>query len=66
MNHTREDKPADDHVKTALEVSCGVLMTLELIRTRVSDAGAEAPSARALLELAIESLREVIAELRLT
>ncbi len=66
MNHTHEDKPAPDHVQTALEVSCAVLMTLELIRSRASDAGAEAPSAQALLELAIESLRDVIAELRMT
>ncbi len=65
MNHTREYKPADDHVRTALEVSCAVLMTLELIRTRVGDAGAEAASVRALLERATESLREVTAELRM-
>jgi len=78
MNHTRENRPAHEHVRTALEGSCAVLMALELIRSRAGQVGpsaichaldgmgAEAPGEQALLELAIDSLRDVIAELRLT
>lgn len=65
MNHTLQDKPAHDHVQTALELSCAVLMTLELIRTRIGDSDADADGTQSLLERATDSLREVIAELRM-
>jgi len=65
MNHTSENRSAHDHVRTALEESCAVLITLELIRTGIGDAG-YGTGVRVLVERAIESVREVIAELRMT
>lgn len=66
MSNIHENTSTDDHVQNALELSCAVLMTLELIRSRTSDAAADASSSQALLKLAVESLREVIAQLRMT
>ena len=65
MKHAREDKPAHDHVRAAIEVSCAVLMALELIRSRLGETGTDSQCLRALLDRATESLREVIAELRM-
>jgi len=65
MNHTGEDKPAHDHVQIALEESCAILVTLELVLGGVGDERLDA-GVRALVVRAIASVREVIAELRMT
>ena len=65
MTDTRESATAHDHVQTALELSCSVLMALELIRSRADEMGdADGQITRALFERAVETLRQVIAELR--
>jgi len=65
MIDTREYTTPYDYVQTALELSCAVLMALELIRSRADGIGdADAQSTRALVERTIETLRDVIVELR--
>lgn len=52
-------------VETALEASCGVLMALEAMRSHPDASAAEFVSLQARLAQAIESLRRVIAQLRM-
>jgi hypothetical protein len=65
MTHPYDQRPARDQVETALEASCGLLMTLETIRNHAGDSAAEFANAQALLAQAIESLREAITEVRM-
>ncbi len=59
----REREPVTDHFQTALEASCGALITMESIRARMSPSCAK--SAQALATQAIAELREAIAEITL-
>ncbi|MGA2009947.1 MAG: hypothetical protein ABSH51_05340 [Solirubrobacteraceae bacterium] len=54
-----------DRVETALEASCGVLVTLESIHRHADESTSELLTVQAHVQQAIESLRRAIAELRL-
>ena len=62
MKHQRKSRHAAAHIQTALEASCGALITLESIRARAGDEATE--DLRRPIQQAIESLRQAIAELR--
>ena len=62
MMHQRNARKPAAHIQTALEASCGALITLESIRAQAVD-GATA-DVRRPIQQAIESLRQAIAELR--
>ena len=62
MKHQRNAGKPAAHIQTALEASCGALITLESIRAQVVNGATE--DVRRPIQKAIESLREAIAELR--
>jgi hypothetical protein len=64
MQQSHASHPVSDRVRKALEESCGTLLLLESIRASYADpAGANRNLHKELTE-AIESLRQVIGELR--
>ena len=65
MTHSLDGSPTPDHVHTALEESCGALITLESIRARMADAGVDIRSMQGHITEAIDSLTQAIGELRL-
>jgi hypothetical protein len=63
MNH--EYTPGADHVETALEATCAVLMTLESLKSGTTGNNGEPEALQSQLRDAVALLREAIAELRL-
>ncbi len=61
----RDRKPANDHVQTALEASCAVLIAMESIRASISDSDSCVESVQALATDAIVELRRAIREIYL-
>ena len=65
MTQPDDCTPAPDHLRTALEASCGALIMLEWIRRETAAAEIDADSLQARLTDTIESLHRATAELRL-
>lgn len=65
MHHPRDFLPALDRIESALEASCGALVTLESLNPGAADGLRDADGMQAHVGLAIESLRGAIEELRL-
>jgi hypothetical protein len=64
MNRLDRHKEPFELVEMALEVSCGVLMTLESLRRHPGGPAADLSEGQPHLQKAIESVRGAIAELR--
>jgi hypothetical protein len=65
MKQPLDFRPTPDHVRAALEASCGALIALELIRARMTDAADDVRSMQGHITEAIDSLTQAIGELRL-
>jgi hypothetical protein len=61
MKHQRNPQKAAGYIKTAIEASCGALITLESLHVRAGDVATEDLRS---IQQAIESIRGAIAELR--
>ena len=62
MKHQRNPRKAAAHIQTAIEASCGALITLESLHARAGAGAVE--DLRRPIQQAIESLRQTITELR--
>jgi len=65
MTQPDDCRPAPDHFQTALEASCGALITLESIYAQTAHGPIDGSTLQPQLTEAIESLRQATAELRL-
>jgi hypothetical protein len=65
MQTPQDDREKPDRFETALEASCGVLVTLESIYGHADASAGELMNLQTHLQQAIESVRRAITELRL-